>query len=154
MKSPKKAGNEETSLGPLRLIDDWEGFFQDFWSPFRRFPLATLESPGWVPAVDLEETDGAYHLKAEMPGMKKEDVRISIVDNILTVSGEKKSETRTDKKKVHRLERNYGAFQRSFSLPARIQADRVEASFKEGVLEITVPKSEEAKPKEVEIKVE
>lgn len=135
-----------------RLLDDvfdMKSFFD---------PRPEWDAPGfgtgWAPAVDVEETKDDYILRAEMPGLKKEDVRISLTENILTISGEKKMDSRTDDKRYHRLERAYGSFQRSFSLPAPIKADRISAGFKEGMLEVRVPKSEEAKPKEIEIKVE
>jgi HSP20 family protein len=104
--------------------------------------------------VDVEESEDAYILKAEMPGLRKEDVKISLSDNVLTLTGEKKSEERSKDKRYHRVERSYGAFQRSFALSAPIQADKVSASFKEGILTVTVPKSEEAKPREIDIRVE
>ena len=87
-------------------------------------------------------------------GLKKEDVKISILDNILTLSGEKKSEEKSENRKYHRSERTYGAFERKYSLASPIQADKVTASFKDGVLEIRVPKAEEAKPKEIQIQAD
>ncbi len=111
--------------------------------------------PHWVPAVDVEETENEYLFKAEMPGLKKEDVKISLLDNVLTLTGEKKTEEKkTDKeKKYHRVERSYGSFQRSFALSSPIQGDKISASYRDGILEIVVPKSEESKPKEIDIKV-
>jgi HSP20 family protein len=133
------------------------------WDPWYRlvddvFDMrSSLDFPGfgtgWIPAVDVEETKDEYQIRAEMPGLKKEDVKISLTENVLTIAGEKKLESRTDKKKYHRLERTYGSFQRSFSLPAPIQPDKITAAFKDGILEVKVPKSEEAKPKEIDIKV-
>jgi HSP20 family protein len=108
----------------------------------------------WVPAVDVEESVEEYLIHAEMPGLKKEDVKISLAENILTISGEKKNETKSDNKRYHRLERTYGSFQRSFSLPEPIKADKIGASFKDGVLEVKIPKSEKAKPREIDIKVD
>jgi HSP20 family protein len=109
----------------------------------------------WVPAVDVVETENEYFFKAEMPGMKKDDVKISILDNVLTLTGEKKTvEEKTDKeKKYHRVERSYGTFQRSFALSSPIKADKISATYKDGILEIQVPKTEEAKPKEIDIQV-
>jgi HSP20 family protein len=109
---------------------------------------------GWIPAVDVEETADEYLIRAEMPGLKKEDVKISLQENVLTISGEKKSEAKSDDKRYHRLERTYGSFQRSFSLPEPIKADKIGARFKDGVLEVKIPKSEETKPREIDIKVD
>jgi HSP20 family protein len=108
---------------------------------------------GWVPAIDVEESEDAFIIRAEMPGLKKEDVKVSLVNNILTLSGEKKKEEKKDQHKYHRTERMYGMFQRSFSLPQIYQANKIEANFKDGILVITVPKTEEAKPKEIAIQV-
>lgn len=138
-------------------LTPWSGefqrFFDDFWGDRWDAGYSALGN-SWIPAVDVEETDNEYLLKAEMPGLKKEDVKISLADNVLTITGEKKSEERKDDKRYHRVERSYGSFQRSFALAAPIQGDRVSASFKDGILIVTVPKSEEAKPKEIDIKVD
>lgn len=109
----------------------------------------------WVPAVDVEESENEYLFRAEMPGMKKGDVKISLLDNVLTLSGEKKTEEKKldMNKKYHRVERSYGSFQRSFALSAPVKADAITASYKDGILEIVVPKSEESKPKEIDIQV-
>ncbi len=123
--------------------------FQDF-SKELDFPIMGREL---FPSVDISETPQQYNIRAEIPGMKKEDTKISVNNNVLTISGEKKSETKTDDKKFHRVESYYGSFQRSFVLPDGIKTDKVEANFKDGVLTIAVPKSEEAKSKTVEIKV-
>ena len=124
--------------------------FQDRWDP----DWKGLGN-NWVPAVDVEETENEFVFKAEMPGIKKEDVKISLLDNVLTLSGEKRTEEKkTDKeKKYHRVERSYGSFQRSFALSSPLKADKISASYKDGILEIVVPKSEEAKPKEIDIQV-
>ena len=105
------------------------------------------------PKVDISETPQEYTLRAEIPGMKKEDTKISVNNNVLTISGEKKSEAKHEDKKYHRVETYYGSFQRSFVLPDAIRADKVSASFKDGVLTVTVPKSEESKEKTVDIKI-
>jgi HSP20 family protein len=109
---------------------------------------------GWFPAVDISETPQEYRIRAEIPGMKKEDTKISVNNNVLTLSGEKKSEAKHEDKKYHRVESYYGAFRRSFVLPDAIKADKVSANFKDGILNVTIPKSEESKEKNVDIKVE
>jgi|ERR1041385_4154661 HSP20 family protein len=106
----------------------------------------------WSPDIDLIENDNAYVVKAELPGISKDDVKISITDNVLTIRGEKTEREDGTKKNFHRTERRYGAFQRSFSLPSFVDANRIEAEFKDGVLSINLPKSEQAKPKMIEVK--
>lgn len=107
----------------------------------------------WAPLVDICETDEEITVTSEMPGMKKEDVKISVQDNVLTLKGEKKQEIDEKEKNFHRVERSYGVFERSFSLPSSVQTDKIKASYKDGVLTITLPKSEETKPKEIDIAV-
>jgi HSP20 family protein len=105
----------------------------------------------WTPAVDLYETAEALVLKAELPGFSKEDVHIELKDNTLTLKGERKREFDVKEEQFHRVERAYGAFQRSFALPALVDADKAEATFKDGVLELRLPKTEEAKAKRIAI---
>jgi len=106
-----------------------------------------------TPAVDIAEGDNEYTVRAELPGVSKDDVRITMQDNILTIRGEKKEEKETKESNYHRTERSYGSFQRSFTLPAHVKSDKIEASHTDGVLTITLPKAEEAKPKQIEVKV-
>jgi HSP20 family protein len=108
---------------------------------------------GWSPAVDVKEDDQAYHIEADLPGMKKEDVEVTVVDNVVTIKGERKHEEEKKEKGYHRIERRYGTFERSFELPGGFQGDKIEARFDNGVLHMTLPKREEAKPKQIEVKV-
>jgi HSP20 family protein len=105
----------------------------------------------WAPPVDIYETDDAFMLKAELPGFSKDDVQIELHDNRLTLRGERKQETEVKEEQYHRRERAYGSFQRSFQLPTAIDPERVMASFKDGILELRLPKSEKAKPKRIAI---
>ncbi len=107
----------------------------------------------WVPAVDVFEKDNEINLKAELPGLTKDDVDISIENNTLTISGEKKRESEVKDDNYHRVERSYGRFQRSFTLPQTIDAKNVKASFKDGILSVKLGKKEEAKPKKIDIQV-
>jgi HSP20 family protein len=107
----------------------------------------------WTPAVDIAEHDNEYLVRVELPGVNKDDVKITIESNILTVRGEKKQEKETKKENFHRVERSYGSFQRSFTLPTTVTNEKIDASYKDGVLSITLPKAEEAKPKQIEVKV-
>jgi HSP20 family protein len=112
-----------------------------------------LENASWMPLTDIIETKDNYIFKLDIPGVKKEDVKISFVNGTLSISGERKQEKESKDSKLHRIERTYGGYYRSFTLPQQIKEDKIEAEFKDGALTITVPKSEEAKPKEIEIKV-
>jgi HSP20 family protein len=107
----------------------------------------------WSPAVDIAEHDDQYIVKMELPGVSKEEVKITLESNILTIRGEKKQEKETKKENYHRVERSYGSFQRSFTLPTTVKSDRIDAAFKDGILSISLPKAEEAKPKQIEVKV-
>lgn len=107
----------------------------------------------WLPAVDLVEKDNEFVAKVELPGVNKDDVKITLQENILTIRGEKKEEKETKESSYHRLERSYGSFQRSFTLPTTVKADKVEAQYKDGILTINLPKAEEAKRKQIEVKV-
>lgn len=107
----------------------------------------------WAPNVDIMEDRESIKLHVELPGIKKEDVKLSFDNGILTIRGERSFKDEEKKKNYHRIERSYGMFERSFTLPNTVMGDKINASMKDGVLEIVVPKKEEAKPKEIEIKV-
>jgi len=107
----------------------------------------------WAPLTDIYEDDNNFKLKVDLPGIKKEDVKISYSDGQLSISGERKQETENKNSKYHRVERLFGKYYRSFALPKKILEDKIEAEFKDGQLIINIPKSEEAKPKQLEIKV-
>lgn len=110
-----------------------------------------LGSRTWTPPVDIQETDDAYRIQVELPGLKKEDVQITLENNVLRLSGERKFEKETKQENYHRIERSYGMFSRSFALPTQVSSDKVEAKFEEGVLSIVVPKAEQAKPRKINI---
>ena len=113
----------------------------------------TMIVADWAPSVDISETDGEYQIKAEIPDVKKEDVKVTLEDGVLTIQGERKHEKEEKGKKFHRIERSYGSFVRTFSLPDVIDEEKVKAEFKDGVLNLHLPKSEKAKPKAIEVKV-
>jgi HSP20 family protein len=106
----------------------------------------------WGPSVDVVENDDSYQIMAELPGIKMDDVKISLADNVLTVKGEKKNEISESKRSFYRVERCYGQFQRSFTLPSSVDAEKVKANLDNGVLTITLPKAEQAKAREIAIK--
>ncbi len=107
----------------------------------------------WSPSVDISEDDKDYLVKAELPEVKKEDVKVSVENGVLTITGERKFEKEERNKKYHRIERAYGNFTRSFALPEAVKAEKVSAEFKDGILHVRLPKDESAKPKSIEIKV-
>jgi len=115
-------------------------------------PLSTFgEAEQWAPRVDIRETDDALLVQAELPGIDKKDIHLAVKDGVLTLSGERRYEKDVKEEHVHRAERAYGCFSRSFSLPTSIDADKVDASMKNGVLEVRLPKRESAKPKAITI---
>jgi len=107
----------------------------------------------WSPAVDIYETPETIIMKADLPGLSREDIEIQIRDNTLTLRGERRFAKDVQQENYLRIERAYGAFQRSFTLPATVQQDKIRAVFRDGVLELTLPKAEEAKPKKIAIEV-
>jgi HSP20 family protein len=107
----------------------------------------------WTPTVDISETDGEYVIKAELPEVKKEDVKVTVENGVLTLQGERRQEKEEKGKRYHRIERSYGSFVRSFALPESVDEGGVKAEYKDGVLSLHIPKSERVKPKAIEVKV-
>jgi HSP20 family protein len=110
-----------------------------------------VSNRAWLPPVDIQETEEAYRLTAELPGLTKEDINITLENNVLRLSGERKFEKDARKESYHRIERTYGAFSRSFALPHQVNSEKVAASFENGVLTLTVPKAEQARPRKITI---
>ena len=107
----------------------------------------------WTPAVDIAEDDKEYTIKAELPGVNKEDVKVTVDGGVLSITGERKSEKEEKDKKYHRIERSYGSFMRSFTLPVGTATDKIVAEFKEGILKLHLPKDEKTKSKAVDVKI-
>jgi len=126
----------------------WDEFFGRTQFPER------WERFEWAPAVDVSETEEAIVVRADVPGLEPEDLEISLSGNFLTIKGEKKQEREEKKENFYRMERLYGSFVRSIELPAEVEADKVEATYKNGVLKIVLPKKAEAKGKTIKVKVE
>lgn len=105
----------------------------------------------WTPAVDIHETDDSVIVTAELPGVERDQVHVEVREGVLTLRGERKSERKSKGEYYHRMERSYGSFVRSFSLPATVDEDKIRATLKNGVLEIRLPKKEEARPKEIPV---
>jgi len=123
---------------------------------FGRTPLGVYDIDGgiWSPPVDITEDDENVFVAVEVPGMTKEDVKITLQDNVLTIRGEKKQEMEKKDANYHRLERSYGSFTRSFSLPTGVVPDKIKAQYQDGLLKISLPKAEQVKPKEIPIAME
>jgi HSP20 family protein len=107
----------------------------------------------WTPAVNVTENEDAYHISADLPEVTGDDVKVIVRDGVLTLRGERKAEKKTEGTKYHLVEQTYGSFVRSFTLPKDANGDKVSAEFKNGVLRVSVPKREEVKPREIEVKV-
>jgi HSP20 family protein len=147
---------------PLEEMDEVRnrlgGFFSGF--PNRMGYLRSLGNgeslklPDWSPSVDITEDDQEYLFKADLPEMKKEDVKVVVEDGVLSISGERKVEKEEKKKKYHRIERSYGFFERTFVVPEGANAAKIVADFKDGVLKVHLPKSPMSKPKPIEVKVQ
>ena len=120
-------------------------------SPYR--PEEGFAVPAWAPEVDICETDKEIVLKAELPEMQEKDIAIKVEDNILVVSGERRMEKEVKEENYHRIERSYGNFHRSFTLPHTVDRDNIKASYKDGVLKVVLPKKEEVKPKQIKIDI-
>jgi len=142
---------------PRDIWDEMDRMWREAWgessSPVGWWRRPLIEEKGWLPAVDMLEKEDKLIIKAELPGVSKDDVSISVSDNVLTIKGEKKTEEEVKEEDYYCCERAVGSFYRAITLPANVDADKISATFKDGVMEITVPKVEEAKPKEIEVKV-
>jgi HSP20 family protein len=139
---------------PVRELDTIQGEMNRLFDTFfanGRSNGADARSRRWVPAMDLMETDDALVLKADLPGLERDDVSIEVKDNVLTVAGERKAEHSEKADGFYRVERAFGSFARSLTLPDGIDAEQVAASFDRGVLEVRIPKPAERKPHRVEI---
>lgn len=134
------------------LQEGMNRLFEDL-LPTTRKGKEELNAGTFYPAVDICEGDKEITLKAELPGMKKEDVHVEINDGVITLRGERKIEKEEKKENYHRIERSYGSFHRSFTLPATVDRDKIKAHYKDGILEVTLPITEEAKPKSIPVEV-
>ena len=150
--------NKLTIWNPLREMEEAQNRFNPFF--LGGFPnrmasgeIHSLAVADWSPEIDISEDDHGYLLKADLPEMKKDDVRVTVEDGILSVSGERKSEKEDQKRKFHRIERSYGNFRRSFTLPDDADSTKVTADFRDGVLKVHLPTTTIAKTKAVEVKV-
>lgn len=136
-----------------RLSDLREEIDRLFESPLSELARTSQLLSGWTPALDVYENKDNFVVKAELPGMKKEEIEVSLHDGCLSLSGERKTESKREDAEVYRAERFFGRFQRTVTLPSTVAADKVQAAYKDGVLTITLPKTEEAKPKRIDVSV-
>ena len=146
-----------TRWDPFRELDDLQDRLSTI---FGRAPVKkegdkreALTVAEWAPLVDIVEDDKDYVIKAELPGLKKEEIKVGVQDDVLTISGERKYEKEEKDKKFHRIERAFGSFMRSFTIPDDSDGEKVSAEFKDGILRVHLPKTEKVKPKQVEVKV-
>ena len=124
-------------------------FYNPFFAP--QHTTDDVDGYDWVPSVDISETENGYEIRAELPGVAKDDLHVSVEDNRLTLSGEKRQEKADDTQNYRRIERRYGSFQRRFTLPSEVEIDDIKAEFTDGVLTLSIPKSEAVKPTEIPI---
>ena len=150
--------NKVTTWNPLREMDEAQNRLNQILSG--SFPnrmgsgeIHSMAVADWSPEVDISEDDQGYLLKADLPEMKKDDVRVTVEEGILSVSGERKSEKEDQKKKFHRIERSFGTFRRSFTLPEDADSTKVTAEFRDGVLRVHLPTARIAKSKATQVKV-
>jgi HSP20 family protein len=161
-KVKEKETKAVTPWRPFMGLTRWEGemdrMMDDFFGRRMRpwWPERWLRGEGEItrPALDVYEEKDEIVVKAELPGMDKNDIEVNISDSELTLKGEKKKEEKVEEENYYRCERSYGAFLRSVELPKDVQADKIKASFKNGILEVRLPKTEEAKTREIKVKVE
>jgi HSP20 family protein len=141
-------------LSPFREMEEMERRINDvFGRPllpaiWRRTPV---EEMGWAPAIEMFEKDDKFMVKAEIPGMKEEDIDVSVIGDILTIKGERKAESEVKEEDYYCCERSYGSFSRSITLPSSVDAKSIEASYENGVLEVSLPKAAEVKPKKITV---
>jgi HSP20 family protein len=141
MRDLMRRNRGQSELSPLDRL------FGDLLEPFGQ----QLTARTWAPPVNIEETADAYEVTAELPGLRPEDVEITVEQNVLSISGERKWGDEAENKNFHRVERGYGRFLRTFALPRQVDGDRVQAKFQDGVLHVDIPKAEGAKPRRIQI---
>jgi len=142
------------SADPFRELFDLQRGINQLFNASISAPHEEVALKAWTPAVDVYEDENAFLIKVELPEVNKEEVKVSLNENTLSISGERRVENEQKRENYHRVERSYGQFYRSFTLPPNVNTESINAQFKDGVLRLTLPKREEAKPKEIEVKVQ
>jgi HSP20 family protein len=140
---------------PFRELEHMQSRLNRFFGdvPLQRTGEDEMPFSGWSPAVDVQETDKEYLIKADLPDVKKEDVKVELLDGTVTIEGDRQRETEEKGRTFHKIEREYGTFRRRFVLPTEVDANKVQAEFKNGVLNVHLPKSTAAKPKAIDVTV-
>ena len=136
---------------PMNISNDFDDMFRTVFHSDWKYPLKT--KPNWKPEIDIKESDNLFQIKADIPGLTKKDIKISLKGDRLTISGERKKISDKENDHYHYRERSIGKFKRSFNLPESINKDKIQASFKNGILSIELEKHEEIVPKEMEIPI-
>lgn len=150
--------NTPSGWDPFRELEEMQNRLSSFFG--RRIPLLRGGDEGeeftrtkWAPRVDIAEDEKEYVINAELPGVRKEDVKVTVESGVLSISGERKTEKEEKGKKYHRVEQTYGTFIRSFTLPEGSSGEKISAEFRDGILKVRLPKDEKAKAKAIEVKV-
>ena len=147
-------GFRGVSVNPLRELFDLQRGINQLFDANLEVPRENVALKAWTPAVDIYEDENAFLIKLELPEINRDDVKVSLNENTLSISGERRVENEEKRENYHRVERSYGQFYRSFTLPPNVDAAAINAQFKDGVLRLTLPKREEAKPKQIEVKIQ
>ena len=142
------------SRAPFRELFELQRGINELFDEGFGVPRESVALKAWTPAVDVYEDENAFVIKVELPEVNRDDVKVSVNENTLSVSGERRVENEEKRDNYHRLERSYGQFYRSFTLPPNVNTEAIGAQFKDGVLRLSLPKREEAKPKQIEVKVQ
>lgn len=142
------------STDPFRELFDLQRDINQLFDESYAAPREDVALKAWTPAVDVYEDENSFLIKLELPEVNKDDVKVSLNENTLSISGERRVENEQKRENYHRVERSYGQFYRSFTLPPNVDAAAINAQFKDGMLRLTLPKKEEAKPKQIDVKVQ
>ena len=152
--APSRAFRNLMTIDPFReMLDLQRGINQLFDNSVGRTSNEGVALSTWTPAVDIFEDESSFIIKLELPEVNREDVKVNLHENTLSISGERRIENEDRRDGYHRVERSYGQFYRSFTLPPNVNVEAINAQFKDGMLRLTVPKKEEAKPKQIEVNV-
>ncbi len=145
---PRVASRWSPSADTRSLFRSWDSMLEEF---FRPTPLSPAERADWVPRIDVTEEKDRYVVDVDLPGLEKKDVEVTMEDGVLTISGERKFDRNEENETLHRRERFVGRFSRSMTFPSDVDTEKVEAGFKNGVLRVALAKTEQAKPRAIEI---
>lgn len=152
--APSRAFRNFMTVDPFReLMDLQRGINQLFDSSVGRSSNEGVALNTWTPSVDIFEDENSFIIKLELPEVNREDVKVNLHENTLSITGERRLENEEKRDSYHRVERSYGQFYRSFTLPPNVNAEAINAQFKDGMLRLSIPKKEEAKPKQIEVNV-